>query len=193
MRGNRYNIGVLRKLGDCEMAARDVATALARAEEVFRRRPSAALGADAPAMSVWAGGMQVLTRHADGLAVATDLPAEFGGSGEGVAPGWLMRAGLAACTATSIAMTAARYGLNLDLLDVRADSLSDHRGVLAMCAEDGAPVEPAPLELSLAVRIGAAGVDANRLRDVVERARRCSPMLVLAERGAPLSMTVEVV
>ncbi|PZQ53171.1 MAG: osmotically inducible protein OsmC, partial [Phenylobacterium zucineum] len=111
----------------------------------------------------------------------------------GVSPGWLMRAGLAACTATSIVMTAARDGIELDVLDLRAGSLSDNRGVLAMCGEDGAPVDAAPLELWIDVRVGAAGVASARLRDVVERARRASPLLVLVERGAPLSLNVDVV
>lgn len=175
------------------MATREVAAALARVEDVFRRRPSAAQGADAPATATWSGGARMLTRHAQGLEVATDLPREFGGEGDGVSPGWLMRAGLAACTATSIVMTAAREGVQLDVLDVRADSQSDNRGVLAMCDEKGASIDPAPLELSIGVRIGAAGVAAERLQEVVERARRCSPMLVLVERAAPLSLNVDVV
>ncbi|MEW5685187.1 MAG: OsmC family protein [Pseudomonadota bacterium] len=175
------------------MATREVAAALARAEDVFRRRPTAAHSADAPATAAWSGGVRMLTRHARGLEVATDLPVEFGGAGDGVSPGWLMRAGLAACTATSIVMTAAREGLELSVLDVRADSLSDNRGVLAMCGEDGAPVDAAPLELSISVTIGAERAEAERLRDLVDRARLCSPLLVLVERAAPLSIKVDVV
>jgi uncharacterized OsmC-like protein len=174
------------------MATRDVAAALARAEDVFRRRPSAAHGADAPAASAWAGGLRVLTRHDDGLQVATDLPVEFGGQGQGVSPGWLMRAGLAACTATSIAMIAAREGVELRVLDVRAESSSDNRGVLGMCGDDGAPAPPQPLDLTIKVRIAASGVAADRLREIVERARRCSQLLVLVELGGPIAVAVDV-
>ena len=70
---------------------------------------------DAPATARWQGGTpRRHVSHADGTQVPTDMPAELGGSGDQVTPGWLFRAGLASCAATSIVLAAAAEGIELD-------------------------------------------------------------------------------
>ena len=68
---------------------------------------------DAPATARWRGGTRVVTSHANGIEIPTDMPGELGGSGDRVTPGWLFRAGLASCAATRIAMGAAAEGIEL--------------------------------------------------------------------------------
>ena len=120
--------------------------------------------------------MGVETAHPNGAQVLTDMPRELGGTGERITPGWMVRAGLAACTATTIAMIAAQEGLTLESLDVRADSRSDTRGLLGLAEVDGALVYPGPLDLAITVRIVAPGVAPDRLRALVEAAQRRAPM-----------------
>ena len=98
------------------MAAPDLATALQRVHAVLQRRPDTGLHDDAPATACWRGGTRVIASHANGAQVLTDMPAELGGTGDQVTPGWLFRAGFASCTATCIAMNAASAGIELDAL-----------------------------------------------------------------------------
>lgn len=95
------------------MAAADIAKALQRVESVLRRRPDSGLNDDAPATARWDGGTRMVANHPSGKQVLTDMPAEIGGSGDQVTPGWLFRAALASCTATRIAMAAAAQGIAL--------------------------------------------------------------------------------
>ena len=94
------------------MASQDIAAAMQRVESVLRRRPEVGLHDDAPATARWQSGTRVVSSHANGTQIVTDMPTELGGSGDQVTPGWLLRAGLASCLATRIAMAAAAAGSN---------------------------------------------------------------------------------
>jgi hypothetical protein len=98
------------------MSLQHVATALQRVETVFARRPDLALHDDAPAQARWESGTRIVASHANGTQFETDMPAEIGGTGDRVTPGWLFRAGLASCAVTSIAMAAAAEGIELSSL-----------------------------------------------------------------------------
>jgi uncharacterized OsmC-like protein len=174
------------------MAAQDIAAALQRVESVLRRRPEAGLHADSQAVARWAGELRVVASHANGTQARTDMPAEFGGGGEHVTPGWLMRAGVASCLCTGIAMAAAREQIELERLEVLADSQTDARGILGVAGADGQAVSAGPLSVQLRVRISAPGVDAQRLRALVERSHRCAPMSTALERAVPMALAIEV-
>jgi uncharacterized OsmC-like protein len=174
------------------MTIEDIAAAVRRVEAVLQRRPAAGVHDDEPATALWRGGLQIVTRHGGGAQMLTDLPAELGGSGAEVTPGWLFRAGLASCLATRIAMEAAARGIELATLEVLAGSRSDVRGLLGMRDGNGAPVDAGPMEVQLRVRISAAGVSAERLRLLVEDSNRCSPISAAAKNPLPVALTVEV-
>lgn len=176
------------------MGMQAVADALARLEKIWRRRPEAGPSADAPAQAHWCGPdtpLRMVCRHPNGREVLTDLPRELGGGGEQVSPGWLYRAGLASCAATSIALLAAAEGVELTGLRVQAESRSDGRGLLAMTDEQGDVVSPAPTDLRLAVEIGAQGATPEQLQALVARALRRSPIPV-AVQGQGLALQVRV-
>jgi uncharacterized OsmC-like protein len=161
------------------MNMRAVAEAMARLEKVLRRRPEAGTSDDAPASARWAGPAQVLRvacRHPNGREVVTDMPAELGGSGDQVSPGWLYRAGLASCATTSIVLLAAAEDIALTRLEVEATSRSDARGLVGLPDADGHAPSPAPQALRLHVRLAADGVDPARLEALVGRALRRSPI-----------------
>jgi uncharacterized OsmC-like protein len=174
------------------MAAQNLAAALQRVETVLLRRPETGLHDDAPATARWEGGTRVIASHANGAQVLTDMPAELGGTGDQVTPGWLFRAGLASCAATCIVMVAAREGIELTLLELRASSRSDTRGLLGMAGADGQPVPATPGDMQLLVRIAATGVPPARLRALVEQGIRFSAVPSAVREAVPLALHIEV-
>jgi uncharacterized OsmC-like protein len=174
------------------MSLENIATAMQRVKSAFMRRPEAGIHDDAPATASWDGDVKVITRHADGTQLVTDMPRELGGSGEYVTPGWLFRAGLASCAATSIALAAAAKGLRLTELEVTASSRSDARGLLGMSEPSGDPVYAGPFDMQLHVRIRADGVSAELLREMVEGSLRHSPIPNAVSHATPLVLHIDV-
>jgi uncharacterized OsmC-like protein len=174
------------------MSAQYVADALERVEIVLRRRPDMGLHDDSPATARWRGSTRIVTSHDNGLEFTTDMPGELGGTGDQVTPGWLMRAGLAACTATRIAMGAAAAGIELTRLELRASSRSDTRGMLGMCEADGTRISAGPQDVQLHVTIAAHGVPAEQLRALVEESHRCSPVPCALQEETPVGLHIEI-
>ena len=175
-----------------EAASENVAQALRRVEAVLQRRPEEGLHDDAPATSRWRSGTQAVASHANGTQILSDMPSEFGGSGAHVTPGWLLRAGVASCTTTCIAMHAALQGIALDSLEVEVGSRTDSRGVLGMPEADGTPVLAGPCEMQLQVRIAAHGVAPQTLRALVEHSYACSPMGAAMRVSVPVDVRIDV-
>lgn len=173
------------------MRAQDIAAALQRVKYVFQRRPELALTDDHPATARWEGGMRVVSSHENGTELATDMPAELGGTGDKVTPGWLFRAGLASCASTSIVMAAAADGIELSTLEVRASSRSDARGLFGMADAGGKAVSAAPGDVQLHVRIAARGVSAERLRTLVETGCQRSPIPTAVACATPLALHID--
>ena len=174
------------------MAAPDLATALQRVHAVLQRRPDTGLHDDAPATACWRGGTRVIASHANGAQVLTDMPAELGGTGDQVTPGWLFRAGFASCAATSIVMAAAREGITLQTLELRVSSRSDARGLLGMADESGQPVDAMPSNMQLHVRIAADGVSSERLRALAEQGIACSPIPRAVQHAVPFALHIDI-
>lgn len=170
---------------------RSIAAAVERNIALLRRRPQHGLQPDAAASVSWQGGLRMQARHANGTQLATDMPAELGGSGDQVTPGWLFRAGLASCGATSIVLAAAAAGVELVELQVQATSRSDARGLLGLDDGHGAPCYGGPIELRLAVRVRAAGVPAAHLHELVAQALARSPISSAVERATPIALDID--
>jgi organic hydroperoxide reductase OsmC/OhrA len=178
----------------CEalMTAANIAHAMQRVRAVFTRRPEAALHADEPASAHWQQGLRVLARHANGTQLTTDMPSELGGQGIEVTPGWLLRAALASCLATRIAMECAAREIALTRLEVVAASRSDVRGLFGMVGQAGERIAPEPREVQLRVRIAASNVAADGLQAMIEESHRCSPVSSAIERPVAVSLHVQV-
>jgi uncharacterized OsmC-like protein len=174
------------------MSEERIAAALTRLESVLRARPTFADHEETPAIARWQDGVKLSVRHPKrDLRVLTDLPAELGGDGEGITPGWLMRAGLAACAASSILLSAAAEGIELESLELMAGARSDVRGLLGMADENGAPVPAAFSVVRLLVRISAPGVSRERLQALIERANQRSPVSCALQQAVPLELRIE--
>lgn len=174
------------------MTMKDIATALKRVESALKRRPPR-MHDDAPATARWQTGLRVTSSHANGTQVSTDMPIALGGSGDQVTPGWLLRAGLASCLATRIAMSAAAKGIELASLEVTASSRSDARGLFGMVEASGKPVGAGPRDVQLLVRISAPGVSVELLREFVEDSDRCSPVAAALRDQVSVAVRVDAV
>ena len=149
-----------------------ISDCLLRACDAFKRRPSAAIQEDSPAVAVWDGALGTILSHAAMPSLRTDMPAALGGEGVAPSPGWYFRAGVASCMVTSIAMQAAMRGISLTRVEVEARSASDVRGMLGIAPE----VPPGPLRFCLTVTLEAHDTPQDELRDLVETARALAPM-----------------
>ena len=174
------------------MTSQKIAAAMQRVESVLRRRPEVGLHEDAPATARWERGARVVSSHANGAQLVTDMPTELGGGGDQVTPGWLFRAGLASCFATRIAMGGAAAGIDLTMLEVVASSRSDTRGMFRMAEVSGEPVGAGPRDVQLFVKISAPGVAAERLQSLVEDCNSCSPVSAAVRDAVPVGLRIEV-
>ena len=162
-----------------------IRSALTQVTAHLSEHPEAATSADAPATAVLEDGLRF---HVDGPgpSVTTDMPNSVGGGGSAPSPGWFMRAALAACDATLVAMEAARDGIELTDLEVHVDSESDFRGVLGVDQS----VLPGPSWLRIAIRLSAANATDGQLHEIVARAESRSPVRSALTRE--MTVTTEV-
>lgn len=174
------------------MSTQAISAAIDRLTTILQRRPEFGLHGDTPAIARWERGLRVVSAHENGTRVATDMPVELGGDGKQVTPGWLMRAALASCAATVIAMAAAAEQIELATLEVSANSRSDARGLLGVADAAGAPVSAAPLDVELTVRIRAPGVEPDRLRALVEKSHGHSPVSNALSQLVPVSLRIDI-
>jgi len=117
---------------------------------------------------------------------ATDMPPAMGGQGTAPNPGWYLRAGMAACTATTIAMRAAKLGIALDTLEVSVESESDSRGLLGI----DAGVSAALGNVRTRVKIGGKA-EPQALRELVEWGDAHSPVGCTVSKAIACSLEIE--
>ena len=136
-----------------------------------------------------AGGLVCDVTGPKGESLKTDMPAAVGGGATAPSPGWLLRASLAACEATVIAMRAAQLGVTLKTLEVTVDTASDVRGMIGV----GDKVSPALDEFRTIVKIGADGVAPKKLREIVEWSGEHSPIGCTLRHAHEQSRSVEII
>ena len=141
---------------------------------------------DRPAVAVMEDGLRCRAEGGDGWVILTDMPAAVGGGSSAPTPGWLIRAALASCAATTIAMRAAELEIPLSRLEVTAESETDMRGLLAV----GNGVQPGPSTARLRVAVEAEGVDPQRLEELVEWADNHSPVGDCVWRAVPFEVEI---
>jgi hypothetical protein len=87
---------------------------------------------------------------------------------------------------------AAASGIELTVLELRATSRSDTRGMLGMTEADGTRVGAGPRDVQLYVTIAAQGVPAEILRALVEESHRCSPVPCAMQEETSVELHIEV-
>jgi len=155
----------------------------------FSQHPEKARGPDPKAVAVVEQGLRCRVEGANGAMLVTDMPKGVGGAATAPTPGWFLRAALASCDATMIAMRAAQLGVTLSSLEVTVESESDNRGLLGLAGAEF----PGPLAVRIVVRLGAEGVPAEQLRQIVKWAEEHSPVGDAVRRAIPSAVDIEVV
>lgn len=150
--------------------------------------PEKARVIDKAAVATLQGGLSCRAEGPNGAALVSDMPKSVGGSGAAPTPGWFLRAALASCDATVIAMRAAQLGVSLDRLEVTVDSVSDDRGIFGL----GDDIPAGPQGMRIRVVVAAAGASPGQLREIVEWAEAHSPVGDAIRRAIPTTMEIEV-
>ena len=165
-----------------------VREAIERAKRVFAERPAAARKANVSATAVLGSGLRCEITGPDGERATTDMPAPMGGEASGPNPGWLLRASIASCAATAIAMRAAILDIAIKRLEVSVHSESDARGLLGM--DD---TSAALSDVRMNVEIEAEGASQEQLRELVEWAEAHSPVSCTLRKSPPVALDIQVV
>ena len=159
-----------------------------RTSATLAQDPAKARSTAAPLTARLIDGLNFEVTGAGGESVRTDMPRTVGGEASAPNPGWLMRAALAACTGTVIAMRAARTGVKLTALEVQAESDTDNRRLLGLDDE-----APSVLGLRLRVRIGAPETSEATLREIAAWGDAHSPVACTMRMPPAISTDVEIV
>lgn len=150
--------------------------------------PSKARGKNLPATARLVEGLKCELRGPYGEQILTDMPPAMGGGAAGPNPGWLLRGAVASCTATVIAMRAAKLGMTLSNVEVTVETDSDLRGLLGLDEKVSARHEA----MRMKVKISAPGQSPEALRELVEWAEAHSPVSCTVKQKPNCSLDIEV-
>jgi uncharacterized OsmC-like protein len=157
--------------------------------QYYLENPDKAISEDKPATARVEAGLRCRATGPHGAELVSDMPKGIGGGATASTPGWFLRAALANCDATMIALRAAELGITLTTLEVTVSSTSDDRGLLQI--DDSIPA--GPLKVQAHVKLGGEGVSKEQLQELVAWAERHSPVGNAISRAVPLNVSVEVV
>lgn len=110
----------------------DVGTSIRAAASHFRVSPESARITDSAATATIDGGLRCRVVGPRGWELSTDMHPTFGGESAAALPSWVLRAAIASCTATTVAMRAAELDVALSGVTVEVDSDTDLRGMLGI-------------------------------------------------------------
>jgi uncharacterized OsmC-like protein len=171
------------------MSTTEIRNALNIAVDTLSAHPEKARTRPAPLTARLLEKLRCRVTGTSGETILTDMPPALGGDGTAPSPGWYLRAALAACTATVIAMRAARLDVALTTLEVTVESEADQRGLLGLDERVSAGVAV----LRTRVRIGATNADAEQLRALVQWGDTHSPVACTVRHAPACTLEVEIV
>jgi uncharacterized OsmC-like protein len=149
--------------------------------------PDEARYRDSFARAILGEALRVEVEGPGGERIVTDMPGGVGGRAEELSPGWLFRAAIASCVASTIGMEAARESVALTSLEVEVDSESDDRGILGMDTS----VPAGPFSTRIGIRARADGVEQERLRELLARGAGRCPVCDATKRAINVSLEIE--
>lgn len=159
--------------------------AIERASGHLAEHPRAGAGRDAAATAVREDGLRFRVEGPNGH-VISDMSTLVGGGATAPSPGWLLRAALASCDATLVAMEAARDGVELTDLTVTVDGESDSRGLLGV--DESIP--PGPLAIRVRIELAAGDAGDDQLRAIARRAESRSPVRDALARAVQMNTEI---
>lgn len=170
------------------MGSAAIKQAIGAASAYLSAHPADAMSTDSAATATIVDGLVARVTGPNGESLTTDMVPSVGGGASAPSPGWFLRAAEASCVATLIAMRAAMLEIALETLEVTVDSVSDDRGLLGI--DDSVPA--GPLSGRVAVRLGAAGVDAATLEEIARWGVAHCPVCDALERAVPMATEVTI-
>ena len=171
------------------MNAADIRASLEKTSTALMAHPEKARSRAGPYTATVENGLRCRVDGPGGQTIYTDMPPTLGGDASAPNPGWYLRAAIASCTATVIAMRAVRLGIDLTTLAVSVESEADSRGLLGLDDRISAGVTA----LRTHVRIGADAVDPDTLRELVVWGDAHSPVACTVRSTPVCSVDVEIV
>jgi uncharacterized OsmC-like protein len=172
-----------------DMSTTSISDALQKISGVMVADPERARAKGVPATARLLDGLRFEVAGPTGESALTDMPAAMGGASSAPAPGWLLRAAIASCTASVIAMRAAQTGVHLTTLEATVESEADQRGLLGLDES----VSAAFTALRVRVRIGAEDVAAEDLRALVAWGDAHSPVASTVRSSPAAAVEIEIV
>jgi len=148
--------------------------------------PDEAAYTDSPAGARIEEGLRVRVTGPGQSSTVTDMPTSVGGGDAAPSPGWLLRAAIASCVCTLIALRSAQRSVALQDLEVTVDSESDDRGILGI--DEGVPA--GPLTVRVVVRVVADDIDPGALVDLANWAVAHCPVSDAVTRAVPLDVEI---
>lgn len=164
-----------------------IRSAVEKVVRLYEQQPDAGRERDSSATAVRDGALRFRVSGPHGE-VVTDAAESVGGGASAPSPAWYLRAALAACDASVIAIEAARDGISLSRLEVSVSSETDFRGTLAV--DDSVPA--GPLAVHVRVLVASDDADADALRALVERSEALSVVGDAVSRAVPLTTEIVV-
>ena len=171
------------------MSTASIKAAIDSLSGAITENPEKARAKATPAIARLVDGLRSEVTGPKGERIETDMPSAMGGEGSSPNPGWYLRAAMASCTTSVIAMHAAKRGIKLDSLEVTVESEGDNRGILGMDDKVSAGYS----ELRMKVKIASSSATEAELRELTEFAEAHSPVGCTIERSPPRLLAVEVV
>ena len=150
--------------------------------------PAKARARNVPATARLIGRLKCEVTGPQGQQFVSDMPKAMGGDGSAPNPGWFLRGALASCTASVIAMRAAKLGIALEILEVTVDSDSDLRGILGL--DETIPAGQSAVRATVKIR-GKA--DPDTLREIAAWGEAHSPVGCTVRDSPAYSLDIEVV
>jgi uncharacterized OsmC-like protein len=168
-----------------------IRAALGAARDYLAQHPEEVRYRDGAAVATLLDGLSVGVQDGSGRSVTTDMPTGVGGGDAAPSPGWLLRAAIASCVTTLIAITAADRGIDIDGVTVTVDSESDDQGILGM--DESIPAGPLSVRCAVQIRwgAGAGSVDRGQLEELVRYAVDHCPVTDAVSRAIPIEVTTD--
>jgi uncharacterized OsmC-like protein len=169
------------------MTSARIRNAIETLSATIASQPEKAHAKNAAATARIVGGLQCHISGPHGESLTTDMPPAVGGEASGPSPGWLLRSALASCTATVIAMRAAKLGMALSDLEVTVESESDNRGMLGLDENVSAGMGA----VRTRVKIAAPEVSPEELEEIVMWADAHSPVSCTLRHSPACSLEIQ--
>ena len=167
------------------MKDRGVKASFERNARALRLRPS--VGRGTAVTTVRARGGDTACQIEDGpWSLKSALSREEGGLGDAPDPGVYVRSALGSCLALGYLMWAAHMEVPIDDIEVRIETDYDASGMFGV-----GDVAPGYVAVRCVVSVTSPAPE-QRVREMIDAADRCSPLLDDMARALPVTLQVEV-